>query len=186
MGKKRKKAIDSKQRILKATNKDENTQKYNLETSKLYSYYIEFEYDGIAFESTPFYMGKDNLNDDGSLKGEIYKIDSNAKEREKSERIKFNSDHGTVVEDGAYDESLENKTPFEYIKDGHNAYLKYDERRAVKSRSFVKKDTEETEYLWLYQLNNEDMRKPSTEYLKYINLGLVEREDVDLSIVQDV
>lgn len=40
-------------------------------------------------------------------------------------------------------------------------------------------------YLWLYNMGT-DHNKPETEYLKYINLGLEEREEVDLSLTKDL
>lgn len=46
-------------------------------------------------------------------------------------------------------------------------------------------NSEFTKYLWLYRMTT-DYQYPETEYLKYINLGLEEREDVDISITQDV
>ena len=45
--------------------------------------------------------------------------------------------------------------------------------------------SETTNYLWLYYTGTHD-NLPETEYLKYINLGLEEREDVDISLKKDV
>ena len=46
-------------------------------------------------------------------------------------------------------------------------------------------DKQVTKYLWMFKPAVE-IEKPETEYLKYINLGLEERENVDISVVQDV
>ncbi|MBR3614465.1 MAG: hypothetical protein IKL55_04740, partial [Clostridia bacterium] len=48
-------------------------------------------------------------------------------------------------------------------------------------------DTQMIRYLWLYSFNSSvDRTMPETEYLKYINLGLELREDVDLALTKDV
>ena len=53
--------------------------------------------------------------------------------------------------------------------------------------------TQMTEYLWLFKYpfvaggtSTENIYKPETEYLKYINLGLEEREEIDISLTKDV
>ena len=187
-------SIDSDQRIIKATMKNSNTQKYDLENSKAYNYYIEFEYDGIVFKSTEVYSGALHLNDDGSMNTEdLYKRDSNAREF-KSVRDAFNLSHEIVGYNYAADGNNANKINLEYEKNGHNSYLKYDKSRIITARSFVENtsaNTEEeklkgTKLLWLYQFSNSDYKKPETDYLKYINLGLTEREGADISVVQDV
>ncbi len=43
-----------------------------------------------------------------------------------------------------------------------------------------------TKLLYLFDLSQDDYKLPETEYLKYINLGLVKREKVDLSLMKDV
>ncbi len=48
-------------------------------------------------------------------------------------------------------------------------------------------NTQMIKYLWLYSFNSGvDRTTPETDYLKYINLGLELREDVDLSLSKDV
>lgn len=47
--------------------------------------------------------------------------------------------------------------------------------------------SEITKYLWLYPFNDDtNYDTPETDYLKYINLGLEEREEVDISLTKDV
>ena len=196
-------ATDSDQRILKATNKDiNNTQKYNKD-SKLYEYYIEFEYDGMMYKST-VYSEDTNLNDDGSMKtlnkddgttDVPYKRDSNAAEF-KTNRDTFDSSHEIVGYNYAADGTNTNKINLEYQKDGHNSYLRYDKSRIATARSFIEKDKIDTalddeakllgtKLLWLFKQNG-TYNKPETDYLKFINLGLEERENVDISVVQDI
>ena len=48
-------------------------------------------------------------------------------------------------------------------------------------------DTQRIKYLWLYSFNGGvDNTIPETDYLKYINLGLELREDVDIALTKDV
>lgn len=48
-------------------------------------------------------------------------------------------------------------------------------------------NTQMIKYLWLYSFNSGvDRTTPETDYLKYINLGLELREDVDLALSKDV
>ena len=73
--------------------------------------------------------------------------------------------------------------------DGREAaktYLKniYDTLSANMSSSG---NTQLIKYLWLYSFNSGvDRTTPETDYLKYINLGLELREDVDLALSKDV
>lgn len=177
---------ESHQRISKATNKD----KYlNYTTSSEFiEYYIEYEYDGLVFKSTEVYSGKNNLEDDGTLiEGDKYKIDSNAKEFKK-DRDEFNLKHEVVGYNKAYNSNLSNSVNLEYEKVAHNSYLKVDQGRVMTARSFVidtEENTQTTKYLWLFK-PTEKFEKPETDYLKYINLGLEQRDNLDLSVVQDV
>ena len=207
-------ATDSDQRIIKATNKDiTNTQKYSSD-SELYNYYIEFEYDGIIYKST-VYSEDTNLDNDGSMKtlnkadGTVdvpYKRDSNAAEF-KTVRDTFDSNFeivgynyaadGTKLEEYLKDPTKNDpRISLNYKKDGHNSYLEYDKSRIVTARSFI--DSEKintanneadklsgTKLLWLFK-QDKTFDKPETDYLKFINLGLEERENVDISVVQDV
>ena len=198
------KATDSDQRIIKAINKNPITQKYDITLNKndnyydnyYYKYYIEFEYDGILYKST-VYSGDSHLNQEDEKAGtmnteELYKKDSNATEFD-SVRNAFDSNHEIVGYNYASDGTNTNKTNLEYQKDGHNSYLKYDKNRIITARSFVTDTTantdaeklEKTKLLWLFKYRGKT-EEPETNYLKYINLGLEERENVDISVVQDV
>lgn len=249
---------ESNQRIPKATNKDSN--KNYTSNSEFIEYYIEYEYDGIAYKSTEVYSGTKNLQNDGGLvTGDKYKIDSNAKEL-KNVRDNFDLKHEIIGYNKAYNAELTNPVNIQYEKNGHNSYLIVDHERVMTSRSFIIEtdaatlanncriamnncgagkwksctnhwknwkgliesgyfdesqfanttqgrlqaqeylkrlyneviknlsndgNTQITKYLWLFKPAVE-VDKPETEYLKYINLGLEEREDIDISVVQDV
>lgn len=175
-------STESEQRIPKATNKDVNMN--YTDKSELIQYYIEYEYDGLVYKSTEVYSEMKNLNSDGSLK-DNYKYDSNATEF-KAVRDEFDKSYEIIAYNKAIGFNGEEKT-ISYQKAGHNSYLNVDTSRIMTARSFVtiKDNKQENNYLWLFkQGNNYD--KPETEYLKYINLGLEEREDINLSVVQDV
>lgn len=97
-----------------------------------------------------------------------------------------------------------------YTKTGHESILdimttpisENDPKRAMRARTFIRKEVipsedggfkdkgvneslENTHTLWLYKTDT-DEKLPETEYLKYINLGLVEREDVNVSLTKDL
>ena len=259
---------------------------YN-EASAYIGYYVEYEYDGVLYKSTEVYSNNKNLDNYGDMingtknGSKKYEIDSNAKELT-SVREKFNTKYQTITNNLAY-AMVGNSTgkkgaqekELEFVKDGHNSYLKTDYSRTMTARSFVyelnlseiedaittakacgggdwKKCTgkktlrydadgnpirmvhkdawkilldaqllteyqdnethagrltiqgqldailkrvkesvtangtsEVTNFLWLYRTGTHD-DLPNTEYLKYINLGLEEREDIDVSLKKDI
>ena len=174
---------ESEQRIPKATEKDSN-HNYT-ESSKYIKYYIEYEYDGLKYKSTEIYAGNSNLGENGELDSEgKYKIDSNAAEFKEKRRV-FDEKYEIIAYNTAYTGGGSDQFDLSYKKDGHNSWLTEDKTRVMTSRSFINKDNSTTNYLWLYE-QNEDATLPETEYLKYINLGLEERDNFDLSISQDV
>ena len=179
---------ESEQRIDKATNKDANKNYTN--SSKLIQYYIEYEYDGIVYRSTDVYSGKNNLESTGAIKNDKYYIDSNATEF-KSRRDTFDSNHEIVAFNKAYSKDLNGQDALSYDKTEHKSILKQDNERGknnggiMTARSFVNVSNQTTDYLWLYKQGS-DYSLPETEYLKYINLGLMQREDIDIKLTQDV
>ncbi len=90
----------------------------------------------------------------------------------------------------------------EYDKQGHISTLKevssdrleQDSSRKVIARSFIdqsnrtaiNKGAGNTHFLFLYNYDGYSNRIPETEYLKFINLGLVQRNDADVSLEADV
>ncbi|MBO5398308.1 MAG: hypothetical protein J6A36_05235 [Clostridia bacterium] len=176
---------ESEQRVPKAEPKD-NNKNYSA-NSTLINYYIEYQYDGLMYKSTEIYSDNKNISANGEI-ADKYKIDSNALEfkdvrdayNQKYEIISFNK--GTRG-DGSEPQQLE------YDKQNHNSYLLEDNTRYITARSFITEgsnstDANNTKFLWLYKQSSD--YKPETEYLKYINLGLEEREDVNIKLTQDV
>ena len=186
----------------KATNKDTNG---NYTSNSQYKqYYIDFEYDGVKYQSTVYKSnGKENLNPDGSIKPN-YKIDSNA-----AEFNSLRSDFNKALETVYYNKSIEGTDPnatgkasmnltYTPTKDSaethdntHIARLN-DNLRKIKAISFIdvtKTETDGIDYLWLHKPgqtgNAYSDYYTETSYLKYINLGLIER-NVDINLSKDL
>ncbi|MBQ7410154.1 MAG: hypothetical protein IJW20_02090 [Clostridia bacterium] len=183
---------ESYQRIDKATGKDEYG---NYTSSSNYiDYYIEYEYDGILYKSTEVYstgkypvaedQGMTNLTGDGNF-NDLYKTDSNAYEK-KSERERFNQLYEYISYNSAFDINKANPSELKFEKDKHVSLLIEDKGRVVRSRSFINNKTDADNYLWLYDYQGTGATLPNTEYLKYINLGLELREEVDIALTKDV
>ena len=99
---------------------------------------------------------------------------------------------------GDYDESLEgNSAHISQLLERPHVYLEQNRARVMTARSFIhgdplldvarSQDYTNTDMLFLFSFDETgDTTIPETEYLKYINLGLVKREKVDISLVKDV
>lgn len=210
------------ERIDKASGKDGNG---NYQAgAQYYSYYIEYEYDGLIYKATA-YSGKDHLNDDGSYKGapcghdfetntnqyatddykaEIkpgqkykYEYDSNANEFA-NEREAFNERYVYISYNKAYDANYQetiqngkNTSNLQFDKDGHESRLLVNPDRVMKARSFIEElvqpgGQEATNFIPLFAYDDSNRTIPYSRYLKFINLGLELREDVDISLTKDV
>lgn len=180
------------QRIDKATGKD-SYGNYTAD-SEFIDYYIEYEYDGIIYKSTEVYStgvyppgedeGMTNLTGNGNY-NDKYEKDSNAYEKP-SERETFNTKYEYISYNSAFDINKANATALEFRKDEHISELQEDKNRVVKSTSFINNKTEAYNYLWLYDYQGTGATEPNTEYLKFINLGLELREEVDIALTKDV
>ena len=195
----------------KSSTKDKNN---NYTSTDYINYYIDFEYDGTVFKSTEVYGGVNDGKADGTgnlsntwrqgysdLPGKTsgkteYLTDSNAYEFA-NERNSFNNKYRTI----GYNRSYHGTTPevsLSYDKTNHISVFKEDTSiadRIITARSFVKqdysseeiaKDLSNTKTLPLYSYEGYSNTNPETEYMKYINLGLVLREKVDVSLDSDV
>ena len=82
-----------------------------------------------------------------------------------------------IIDESAYaNTTAGRKAAQKYLQDIYNSL----------SNSSVT-DVQQIKYLWLYGYNEAvDNTVPETEYLKYINLGLEVREDVDIALFKDV
>lgn len=173
---------ESAQRIDKATNKDEN--KNYTSSSELIEYYIEYEYDGLVYRSTPVYSDDTHINNNGSYQDD-YIIDSNAAEFT-AVRQDYNKQHELIGYNTAYggDEpgSLPEPSILEFEKTDHISYIKENHEREMTARSFITLSNQTTKYLWL----KKDATSTETEYLKYINLGLELRDQFDLRLSKDL
>jgi len=179
-------------RVIKATNRDDSTGNYST-SSEYINYYIEYTYNGVKYESTPTYAGKSNLNTDNTFDTKYMK-DSNAKEF-KDLREEFNESFETIAFNKGMTRPEQNETELKFEKNGHISTLDSEDGNLISSYSFVKGN--EANYgTGLNNGSNIDMLffgasgnttdDVKTEYLKYINLGLKERNDLDLKITKDM
>lgn len=134
----------------------------------------------------------------------LYMTDSNAYEFDDT-RNNFNQKYTAIGFNKAYSTFEDNKLStagsidLEYTKSPHTSTL--DENatgeRVMRARSFItqnyKLDGEgvqeklsNTNTLYLSDYKSYHNEQPETEYLKFINLGLVPREEVDISLDADV
>lgn len=182
------------QRVDKAE-KDEYGNYINNPNSYI-NYYIEFAYDGVLYKSTELYSrndyselnradeGKTNLTGNGNYNGN-YIYDSNAAEKE-DVRANFNTKYEYISYNTAYGDgnNINAGGNLKFDKDGHTSLLKEDSTREIVARTFINDETNADNYLWLYK--GDGSGGPNTEYLKYINLGLELREEVDIALTKDV
>ena len=138
-------------------------------------YFVEFNYDGVRYISTA-YAGRSNLNSDNSYNNN-YLIDSNATEYTKV-RDAFNKSFETI----SYNKATGNGSvkDLSFTKNGHVSTLDWTNETTMAAYSFVKDANSETkDNLFL-------SHDGKTGYLEHINLGLVEREKVDLRVTKDL
>ena len=166
---------ENKGRVIKGTNRNDTTGNYSSSSTHI-DYYVEFEYNGVTYKPTT-YANQDNLKSDYSYKDNYVK-DSNA--------IEFNPERDALnrsLETIAYNKGIHangTKVSLEYNKSGHESDLLLNDATKINAYSFVNNpDTKVIDYLFL---SNDG----ETEYLKYINLGLEEREVLDLQITKDL
>ena len=170
-----KEMIDISGRVVKATNRNDSTGRYS-NNSEYIQYIIEYIYDGFHYYSTD-YAGMSNIDMSDLSINSNYEIDSNAKESNKAREEFYN------LMDTIYYNKARSKdgvvTDMNYNKDGHVSTI--DQIHFLKAYSFG--DGEDITPLWL-QKTNGDVQGDS-EYLKYINLGLVYKK-ADLMVTNDV
>ena len=190
---------DSVQRVDKGITKDAN--KNYQDGSTYLKYYIEYEYDGILYKATEIYADDTHINNDGSYV-DPYERDSNAYEitsvreelNKKYEYVSFNKAENQFSTNPSFSANLS------FDKEGHYSYLNIEPSRLMTARSFLTRQTNAdtsqyvngfyadgtTKYLWLKSFDASVNETPETEYLKFINLGLQEREDADISVMKDI
>ncbi len=121
-----------------------------------------------------------------------YEYDSNANEFV-NVRETFNTNYDYITYNQAY--SINNTTEpgsnLAFDKTDHTSQLLVDHNRKMTARSFIEELTqpnvqEATDYIPLYDYSSSNVTVPYSRYLKFINLGLELREDVDISLTKDV
>lgn len=148
-------------------------------TEELYHYYIKYYYDGERFE-TVIDNGTNNLNEDYSMKPDFPK-DSNASE---IDRTPFNAKFETIAYNKSFAKPSGNGTEYTLAYQVENTI---GEEISNVQKSKVYWDgtkgsvlTMGTRTFTFFFENGE------TEYLKYMNLGIFERKQADLSLQKDV
>lgn len=121
-----------------------------------------------------------------------YEYDSNANEFV-NVRETFNTDYEYITYNQAYSTKGEMKagSDLDFDKTDHTSQLLVDHNRKMTARSFIEEiaqpNTQEaTNYIPLFGYNNSNVTVPYSRYLKFINLGLELRDDVDISLTKDV
>lgn len=121
-----------------------------------------------------------------------YEYDSNANEFV-SVREDFNTKYEYITYNHAYAISgaSEPGSTLDFDKTDHTSQLLVDHDRKMTARSFIEdiaqpNSQEATNYIPLFKYNDADITVPYSRYLKFINLGLELREDVDVSLTKDV
>lgn len=121
-----------------------------------------------------------------------YEYDSNANEFV-STREEFNTKYQYITYNQAYsiNGTSEPGSNLEFDKTDHTSQLLVDHDRKMTARSFIEEISqpngkEATNYIPLFKFNEADITVPYSRYLKFINLGLELREDVDVSLTKDV
>lgn len=141
------------------------------------SYVVEFEYNGIKYEST-VYTDSTGVTDTGTIDNWNNKSHACEANISITNRQDFNNKFETIAYNIAYDsENATNGKALVYDKEGHESILTKTNTTTIIAKSidlFVKVSGGETECA------------DDDEYLKHINLGLVEREQGDLSLKKDV
>lgn len=134
---------------------------------KLGDYYIEFEYDGLTYTNVIPHIDRDN----GSKAAE------NSKVRDEFNR-KFSKVEGTGELDKGITRGADNEKVYDLSynidKNEHKAYL------INNGQYIITANTDETSF------NIKEQFTPGQEEIKYINLGLYEREQTDTALIKDL
>ena len=121
-----------------------------------------------------------------------YEYDSNANEFV-SVRENFNTNYEYITYNKAYSitGTTEAGSDLNFDKTDHTSQLLVDHNRKMTARSFIEELTqpngqEATNYIPLFGYDSSNVNVPYSRYLKFINLGLELRDDVDISLTKDV
>lgn len=141
------------------------------------SYYVEFEYFGVKYRNT-IYTGATGVTDSGTSNNWNSKSHASEANVSTNNRTNFNNSLETIAYNQAYASSdATGAKALEYEKSGHTSTLKWTDTTTIKAKSLD---------LFVQVTGGDTMYADHVEYLKHINLGLVEREQSDLSLKKDV
>lgn len=137
------------------------------------SYYVVFEYNGVKYEDTVF-TGATGVTDTGTTNN--WNSKSHAQD---VDRNGFNNSLETIAYNKAYagKNGTEASKVLEYTKSGHTSTLNWTAATTIQAKSID---------LFVNVSGGDTIKAEHIEYLKHINLGLVEKEQGDLSLKKDV
>lgn len=143
-------------------------------------YYLTYEYSGIYYEST-IYTDLTDVTDSGPINNWINKSHASEDLVSATNRKDFNSKFETISYNKALDSENANGNSIDlsYDKNGHVSQLEDTENTHILSRS---------PNLFKYNSNGKsfDSIIKDESYLRYMNLGLITREQADLELSKDV
>jgi hypothetical protein len=156
----------------------------NILIDKLDEYYIEFTYNGMKYESVPASIEKETVGN---------------KAIEKDNRTKYNNSYATIKEKAALNQEGETTHLLTYnvssklstINYGNNLKYGYEGQAYPINGTFndflIQANTRNAYDGYLSKVKTaEEIRESGIEEIENINLGLVEREQPDLSLIKDV
>lgn len=155
------------------------TRKYR-DNSGYADYYLTYEYSGIYYEST-IYTNLDDVTDSSPINNWENKSHADEDLISSTNRQDFNEKFTTISYNKAYDseDSSGNVSDLYYDKDGHTSTLIDSESTNILARS---------PDLFKYNSNNKTFSSITKDdsYLRYMNLGLITREQANLELTKDV
>ncbi len=156
----------------------------NILIDKLDEYYIEFTYNGMKYESVPASIEKETVGN---------------KAIEKDNRTKYNNSYATIKEKASLNQEGETTHLLTYnvssklstINYGNNLKYGYEGQAYPINGTFndflIQANTRNAYDGYLSKVKTaEEIRESGIDEIENINLGLVEREQPDLSLIKDV
>lgn len=155
------------------------SRKYN-DNSGYADYYLTYQYSGIYYEST-IYTNLNDVTDSGPVNNWQNKSHADEDLISSTNRQDFNDKFTTIAYNKTYDseDSNGNRLDLYYDKNGHTSTLIDSQYTNILAR---------TPDLFKYNSSTKTFNSINKDesYLRYMNLGLVSREQADLELSKDV
>ena len=167
---------DGNRRVIKGTNRNDTTGNYT-NSSEFIEYILEYKYDGIKYYTTA-YSGTNHIDLSTLRTLNGYENDSNARESTKVRDELYDSIDTIYYNKGMNKAGV--SRDLTYTKDGHSSFIN---RNNFYLKAYSFGNGASITPLWLKKTNGSVLGE--SEYLKNINLGLIQK-DADLSITNDL